>query len=98
MAEAAARKLWEIENNVKLETDDIYLYDEAQQDRLRQEEPWKKECINIFDLSSDLTDSPKYFKKVKISGISLLKMVLHARAGCSEIPGKVPRCPIWCLL
>eukprot|EP01128_Nolandella_sp_AFSM9_P000341 TRINITY_DN10504_c0_g1_i1.p1 TRINITY_DN10504_c0_g1~~TRINITY_DN10504_c0_g1_i1.p1 ORF type:complete len:531 (-),score=135.19 TRINITY_DN10504_c0_g1_i1:49-1608(-) len=71
-----ARTQWEIENNVSLEADTIYQYDEAEQDALRQAEPWKKD--------------PKYFKKVKISGISLLKMVLHARAGCSEVPGKDP--------
>jgi len=71
----AARKRWEIENNVEL-TDEIYKFDSDENDKIREAEPWKKD--------------PHYFKKVRVSGIALLKMVLHARQGCSKIPGKDP--------
>jgi len=75
-SEEAARKRWEIENSVAEESDAIYSYDEAAMEKLREEEPWKKDV--------------HYFKKMKISGIALLKMVLHARQGLSKVPGEDP--------
>jgi len=76
MSEEAARKRWEIENNVAEESDDIYRYDESAMEKFREAAPWKNDV--------------HYFKKMKISGIALLKMVLHARQGLSQVPGQDP--------
>lgn len=46
-AAEAARKRWEIENNV-VQTDDVYKFDGAEQDKLREAEPWKKEYCRPF--------------------------------------------------
>jgi len=68
-------KQWETENNVQAASDDLYKYDVDAQRELRDEKkPWAKD--------------PHYFKHVKISGIALLKMLIHARDGLSLIPGK----------
>ncbi|KAJ0984860.1 hypothetical protein J5N97_003216 [Dioscorea zingiberensis] len=68
-----ARQTWELENNITAATepgvdaDAIYAYDEAAQTKSQQEKPW--------------TQDPNYFKKVRISALALLKMVVHARSG-----------------
>ncbi|KAG0227083.1 COP9 signalosome complex subunit 5 [Actinomortierella wolfii] len=65
-----ARKNFEFANNIRTinpETDQIYFYDEAEQKRILNESPWKKD--------------PNYFKYVKISAVALIKMVMHARSG-----------------
>ena len=86
-----ARQTWELENNIvsmeaaPLEaatstsssppsstasdpsSDVIFYYDEAAQAKFQQERPW------VHD--------PHYFKRVKISALALLKMVVHARSG-----------------
>lgn len=72
-----ARQTWELENNIVTTTDSadsssaasdaIFYYDEAAQTKFQQEKPWA-------------TD-PHYFKRVKISALALLKMVVHARSG-----------------
>lgn len=73
---AIAQKTWELENNIvsmdsggpsDTDLDAIYVYDEAAQAKVQQEKPW----------SSD----PHYFKRVKVSALALLKMVVHARSG-----------------
>lgn len=68
---AIAQQTWELENSIVSmdvpDSDSIYFYDEAVQTKTQQEKPW----------SSD----PHYFKKVKISALALLKMVVHARSG-----------------
>lgn len=76
MTSDTAKKRWEFENRVKLESDEIYRYDKAEQDSLRAKAPW-------------LAD-PHYFKNVRISSVALLKLVLHARSGCAAIPGTAP--------
>lgn len=43
----AARKRWEIENNVE-ESDEIYKFDAEENDRIRELEPWKKEYCFII--------------------------------------------------
>ncbi|PIA40849.1 hypothetical protein AQUCO_02400121v1 [Aquilegia coerulea] len=48
-------------------TDAIYFYDEANHAKIQQQKPW--------------TTDPHYFKRVKISALALLKMVVHARSG-----------------
>eukprot|EP00252_Welwitschia_mirabilis_P018205 TRINITY_DN40478_c0_g1_i1.p1 TRINITY_DN40478_c0_g1~~TRINITY_DN40478_c0_g1_i1.p1 ORF type:complete len:358 (+),score=54.14 TRINITY_DN40478_c0_g1_i1:343-1416(+) len=65
-----AKQTWEIENNitsVDSEIDKIYFYDEEEQKKILQDRPW--------------TRDPHYFKKVKMSALALLKMVVHARSG-----------------
>ncbi|KAK9946775.1 hypothetical protein M0R45_012221 [Rubus argutus] len=47
--------------------DAIFYYDEAAQTKFQQEKPW--------------VNDPHYFKRVKISALALLKMVVHARSG-----------------
>ena len=54
--------------------DALYVYDAAEQKAINDARPWKKD--------------PHYFKKVRISAIALLKMVMHARSGGSiEVMG-----------
>ncbi|KAM6561550.1 COP9 signalosome complex subunit 5b isoform X1 [Cannabis sativa] len=72
-----AQQTWELENNIiPMETpaskpdpasDSIFYYDESAQNKFQQDKPWS-------------TD-PHYFKRVKISALALLKMVVHARSG-----------------
>ncbi|KAL5638097.1 hypothetical protein ACGC1H_002374 [Rhizoctonia solani] len=47
--------------------DEMLVYDKAEAVRIDKEAPWKKD--------------PHYFKKVHISVIALIKMVIHARSG-----------------
>lgn len=77
-ASASARKTFELENNIQLVADPvkdgIYAYDNNEQKVLGESKPWKKD--------------PNYFKKVRISAVALLKMVMHARSGGSiEVMG-----------
>lgn len=81
-----AQQTWELENNIiPMETppksssdssasasasassDAIFFYDEAAQAKFQQEKPW--------------ANDPHFFKRVKISALALLKMVVHARSG-----------------
>ncbi|KAL7268294.1 COP9 signalosome catalytic subunit rri1 [Rhizina undulata] len=75
--EASAKKQFEFENNITLvepTKDGIYAYDAAEQKAITDKKPWA-------------TD-PNYFKRVRISAVALLKMVMHARSGGSiEIMG-----------
>lgn len=76
---AIAQKTWELENNIITTTDSsskllvdqssdsIFYYDEAAQAKFQQEKPW--------------VNDPHFFKRVKISALALLKMVVHARSG-----------------
>ncbi|KAF9953982.1 proteasome regulatory particle subunit RPN11 [Mortierella alpina] len=72
-----ARKNFEFINNIKSvnpELDHIYHFDEAEQKRILNESPWKKD--------------PHYFTDIKISAVALIKMVMHARSGGSiEVMG-----------
>ncbi|KAH9303986.1 hypothetical protein KI387_008390 [Taxus chinensis] len=68
-----AQQTWELENNIvnmdvpNAECDAIYRYDEAGQSKVQQDKPWSRD--------------PHYFKKVKVSALALLKMVVHSRSG-----------------
>ncbi|CAL5377469.1 unnamed protein product [Camellia sinensis] len=71
---AMAQKTWELENNIvtmetpaSTESDAIFYYDDSAQTKFQQEKPW--------------SNDPHYFKRVKISALALLKMVVHARSG-----------------
>ncbi|XP_015885309.2 COP9 signalosome complex subunit 5a [Ziziphus jujuba] len=74
-----AQQTWELENNIMPDSpstattrtdassDAIFYYDDAAQAKSQQEKPW--------------ANDPHYFKRVKISALALLKMVVHARSG-----------------
>jgi COP9 signalosome complex subunit 5 len=70
-----ARKKWEAENKIEaIEGDQLYKYDNEKYQAFLQSKPWTKD--------------PNHFKKVKISAIALLKLVMHARSGGSlEVMG-----------
>ncbi|KAI5476742.1 COP9 signalosome complex subunit 5 [Pseudohyphozyma bogoriensis] len=59
---------FELNNNIQqVEPDDVYRFDKAQQQAQLAAKPWKQD--------------PHYFKKVRISAVALIKMVMHARSG-----------------
>ncbi|CAE6471985.1 unnamed protein product [Rhizoctonia solani] len=64
-----ALKTFSLANNVREvdAADEMLVYDKAEAARIDKEAPWKKD--------------PHYFKKVHISVIALIKMVIHARSG-----------------
>ncbi|EFP79172.1 COP9 signalosome catalytic subunit rri1 [Puccinia graminis f. sp. tritici] len=63
-----AQKTFELENQIQpLEQDKIFRYNAEEQKAIQKEARWKKD--------------PHYFKKVKVSGVALIKMVMHARSG-----------------
>lgn len=71
---AMAQQTWELENNIvtmetpqSTESDSIFYYDETAQAKFQQDKPW--------------ANDPHFFKRVKISALALLKMVVHARSG-----------------
>lgn len=71
---AIAQQTWELENNIVTmepsqspNSDSIFHYNESAQAKFQQEKPW--------------TNDPHYFKRVKVSALALLKMVVHARSG-----------------
>eukprot|EP00892_Ulva_mutabilis_P012713 jgi/Ulvmu1/9814/UM056_0055.1 len=66
MDASTSQARWELENNVE-NTDEYLKWDEDAASAVVRQAPWK-------------TD-PKHYKKVKISALALLKMVMHARSG-----------------
>jgi len=65
---SSAQKRWESENKIEsIDTDHLYKYDHKKYQEYLSSRPWKND--------------PHYFKKVKISAIALLKIVMHARSG-----------------
>ncbi|KAL3324066.1 hypothetical protein AABB24_038310 [Solanum stoloniferum] len=86
-----AQQTWELENNIvtmdapsgsapeNSASDAIFHYDDAAQTKFQREKPW--------------TSDPHYFKRVKISALALLKMVVHARSGGTiEVMGLMQVC------
>ncbi|KAK8597394.1 hypothetical protein V6N13_094806 [Hibiscus sabdariffa] len=73
MDSAVAQKTWELENNILAaeapdpSSDSIFYYDEVAQAKFLKDKPW--------------ANDPHFFKRVKISALALLKMVVHARSG-----------------
>lgn len=65
-AAAAALKTFELENNIQ-ETDVIYKYDNATNQKNLSGKGWTKD--------------PRWFKHVRISALALVKIVMHARSG-----------------
>jgi len=65
---ASAQKKFEADNKIEsIDGDLLYDYDNEKYQRFLATKPWTKD--------------PNHFKKVKISAIALLKMVMHARSG-----------------
>jgi len=65
-----AQEVWELKNRVEqLDGSDDwrYKYDEAEQKWFADKRPW--------------TGDPHYFRRVHISAVALIKMVMHARSG-----------------
>jgi len=63
-----ARKNWEAANKIEsVDADQLYKYESDTYQKGIAHRPWKQDV--------------HYFKKVKISAIALLKMVMHARSG-----------------
>ena len=60
-----AQKRFEMENDIDEEK--IYHFDEEELQKVLAARPWKT--------------NPDHFKKVKISAVALIKMVMHARSG-----------------
>lgn len=67
MAAGAQKKFEETNKIESIDVDVLYDYDNATYQRYLQTKPWLKDV--------------NHFKKVKISAIALLKMVMHARSG-----------------
>ncbi|KAJ2340453.1 COP9 signalosome catalytic subunit rri1 [Coemansia erecta] len=66
----SALKLFELENNVvplNKSDEDIYCFDEDLQRQQNDDAPWKRDV--------------NHFRKVEISSVALVKMVMHARSG-----------------
>eukprot|EP01061_Rhynchopus_euleeides_P046149 TRINITY_DN8644_c0_g1_i1.p1 TRINITY_DN8644_c0_g1~~TRINITY_DN8644_c0_g1_i1.p1 ORF type:complete len:351 (+),score=111.72 TRINITY_DN8644_c0_g1_i1:57-1109(+) len=61
-----AQKQWEAENKVRA-TDEYYRYNTQDTKQKHKEAPWKK--------------SPRYFERVKMSALALVKIVMHAKTG-----------------
>jgi COP9 signalosome complex subunit 5 len=62
-----ARKQWEAENRVKSTTDEFLKIDPANIKALIKDRPWKA--------------NPRYFNKVHISALALIKIIMHAKTG-----------------
>jgi len=68
MASDIARKKFESDNKIEsIDSDQLYKYDNKKYQEFLSTKPW--------------TIDPHHFKKVKISAIALLKIVMHARSG-----------------
>ncbi|KAJ2794352.1 COP9 signalosome catalytic subunit rri1 [Coemansia guatemalensis] len=66
----SALKLFELENNIlplNQCDEELYCFDEEARTQQLVEAPWKS--------------NPHYFRKVEISSVALVKMVMHARSG-----------------
>jgi COP9 signalosome complex subunit 5 len=63
-----ARRRFEAENKIEtVDPDEIYKYNQERHQSFINQRPWQKD--------------PNHFKKVRISAVALLKMVMHARSG-----------------
>ncbi|BGP19506.1 hypothetical protein JCM10213_006326 [Rhodosporidiobolus nylandii] len=65
-AESTAKATWELNNNVQA-TDELFRYNKQEQQDILKARPWKQD--------------PHHFKKVRISAVAMIKMVMHARSG-----------------
>ncbi|GAA6056911.1 hypothetical protein JCM3770_001320 [Rhodotorula araucariae] len=65
-AERIAQGSFDIANDIA-QTDEVFRYDAKEQKDILNARPWKQD--------------PHHFKKVRISAVALIKMVMHARSG-----------------
>lgn len=73
MDASVAQKTFELTNNIST-IDEVYKYDPDGQRAIINARPWRS--------------NPHHFKRVRISAVALVKMVMHARSGGSyEIMG-----------
>ncbi|GAA5912548.1 hypothetical protein JCM5296_003477 [Sporobolomyces johnsonii] len=63
---SVAQANFNLANNIQ-DVDSLFRYDKDHQKQLLNAKPWKQD--------------PNYFKKVRISAVALIKMVMHARSG-----------------
>ncbi|KPV72516.1 uncharacterized protein RHOBADRAFT_46558, partial [Rhodotorula graminis WP1] len=64
--EQMAQGSFNISNDI-VETDEVFRYDAQEQKAILNARPWKQD--------------PHHFKKIRISAVALIKMVMHARSG-----------------
>lgn len=65
---ASALRQWEDANGVMRTTDDgHFVFEKQKQDELFKDKPWKRD--------------PKYFNRVLISAVALVKILMHAKTG-----------------
>ncbi|GAA5880916.1 hypothetical protein JCM16303_005173 [Sporobolomyces ruberrimus] len=64
--ESVAQKNFELNNSVQ-SVDDVFKYNKQEQQELLKQKPWRND--------------PHHFKRVRISAVALIKMVMHARSG-----------------
>ncbi|KAH1056497.1 hypothetical protein J1N35_034562 [Gossypium stocksii] len=87
MDSAIAQKTWELENNILAveapdpSSDFIFYYDKVAQAMSLKAKPW--------------ANDPYFFKRVKISALALLKMVIHARSGGTIEAGRLKNVVGW---
>eukprot|EP01126_Amoeba_proteus_P019019 TRINITY_DN1971_c0_g1_i11.p1 TRINITY_DN1971_c0_g1~~TRINITY_DN1971_c0_g1_i11.p1 ORF type:complete len:187 (-),score=34.10 TRINITY_DN1971_c0_g1_i11:706-1266(-) len=65
---------WERVNDIQTFDGSFYVYDNDNQEILRDKKPWKED--------------PIYFKNVKVSGVALLKMLIHSLDGLASSPAQ----------
>jgi COP9 signalosome complex subunit 5 len=65
--ESVAFRQWQAENGIKTTTDDHYTMDQHAQKKITKDAPWRK--------------NPKYFNRVHMSALALIKIVMHAKTG-----------------
>ena len=96
--EGVARALFEAENNIA-PCDEIFSYSKEQHLQLFETKPWTQEFVFSFLLlftqnqNQQKKKSPKFFKKVKVSAVALVKMASHAQSGGNiEVMGILQVC------
>ncbi|CEQ43123.1 SPOSA6832_05016, partial [Sporobolomyces salmonicolor] len=65
-ASSVAQATFNLANDIQ-DVDNLFRYDKEQQKQFLNAKPWKQD--------------PHHFKKVRISAVALIKMVMHARSG-----------------
>ncbi|GAA5843413.1 hypothetical protein JCM3766R1_002944 [Sporobolomyces carnicolor] len=64
--ETVAQKNFDLSNNIQ-PVDEVFRYNKQEQQDILKQKPWRND--------------PHHFKKVRISAVALIKMVMHARSG-----------------
>ncbi|GAA6009051.1 hypothetical protein JCM11491_005727 [Sporobolomyces phaffii] len=64
--ETVAQKTFDLNNDIQA-VDEVFKYNQQEQREILKQRPWRND--------------PHHFKKVRISAVALIKMVMHARSG-----------------